>query len=316
MKLQLTPETSAAWAAEAGAYTALKDSTSRVLDVFRAHDHQPFTRRDVASVLHVMGAPVEDPFKVKDPDTGKLGWQVFYPLTEEHGLVKASRTYYAFGEDGKAPETTQDAPVSAPAPEEVVEVAPEAPEPVEAPVAEETEPEAPVIEVAPEPETPEPDEVGLAWLPETPDVDAGYYEEDEGLRRMAVSQSSCFGNFYSGSKACGECPLARFCAPASLAAMADIAAELDRKTEEAMARATFQSVPEPDPTPEPTPDPDEDVPLGDDAPFEWPEGWSVTETPFDSFCSECRGEIPEGGTGVHVPGKGMMHVGCAKKVHG
>ena len=97
MKLQLTPAESAAFGAEAGAWTTLEDSSSRVLDVFRRHGHAPFTRRDVTACLAVMGCPEPDPFKVKDPTTGKIGWQVFYPLTEKHGLVKASRTSYAFG---------------------------------------------------------------------------------------------------------------------------------------------------------------------------------------------------------------------------
>lgn len=297
MKLQLTPAQSSSFALEAGAYTDLYDASARVVDVFKANDHQPFTRKDVEAVVVDMGCPIDEPFKARDPDTGKLGWQLFYPLIEDKGLVKASRTSYAFGAftlDAEAPKAAK--PLKA-----------------EKPKAEKPAPQAPEEEVSWAPLLPEPvpaaPEEGISSAPvvveEEPPGEIDYYAVDLGLRRLAIAQSNCFGSFKDTSTACGDCPLAPYCGPATMATMADIAADLDKKTEKALAAAATPKAPEP---PKAAPAPVYEAPAGP-----LPEGAKEMETPFDSFCSICRGGIPEGSIGVHLPGSGMVHTHCAVK---
>ena len=286
MKLQLTPAQSSSFALEAGAYTDLYDASARVVDVFKANDHQPFTRKDVEAVVVDMGCPLDEPFKARDPDTGKLGWQLFYPLIEDKGLVKASRTSYAFGALTLDAEAPKAAPPKA------------APPKVEKPKVEKPSALAPVVELAPV--------VVLApVVAEEPPGEIDYYAVDLGLRRLAIAQSNCFGSHKETSSACGGCPLAPYCAPATMASMADIAADLDRKTEKALAAAAAPKAPK---APEAAPAPVYEAPTGP-----LPEGAKEMETPFDSFCSICRGSIPEGSIGVHLPGSGMVHTHCAVK---
>lgn len=83
-------------------------------------------------------------------------------------------------------------------------------------------------------------ENGVSWTPPRAQVSeaAGLYLEDVGLRRLAVSGSNCFGvAFSSGAQQCQVCPLASFCAEASLSHVATVAAQLDQQTNEAIARA-------------------------------------------------------------------------------
>jgi len=304
MKLQLNAAQTADFATKAGEYTSLKGACEAVLEAFREADHDPFVRKDIEAVVMAMGCPVPQVFEVKDPETGKIGWQTFYPLIE--GWPRRTRTHYGFPENGPGRYPVKgggEAPPVAPVAAPVVEVAPEPAPVIETPTV---APEAPVV-VAPVPVV----ITGVAWTPSTPTpTNEGYYSDDMGLRRIAVSQTNCFGNYSERAKTtCGTCPLAGFCAAASVAPLGDIAAELDRETEAEIAKvaepAPFQAVV--------TEEIHEEIQKTTSAP-PVPAGLKEVESPFDGICFKCSGVISEGSIGVHVPGKGLVHPDCARQL--
>lgn len=161
-------------------------------------------------------------------------------------------------------------------------------------------------------QTPEPVVVetveGTSWVPDrvTPENE-GYYGSDVGLRRMAIGESSCYGNWSPKADPCGHCPLAGFCSVASMADIADIAADLDRETEKAILDANKPPVT----TPTPVPSVETLRPAASQEPV-YPEGSHIMEVPFEGICTKCGSSIPEGALGIHIPGKGMLHPDCGR----
>jgi hypothetical protein len=166
---------------------------------------------------------------------------------------------------------------------------------------------------------------GVAWVPPGLDYESHpLYVEDEGLRRLAVSQTRCFGNFSDRASTCKGCPLAGFCAVASMSGLADIEAALNRETEEALALEAARAESEAkrsardEPTPaeekaEETSNETAEAPEAEEAPVNLPEGASLIQPPFESRCSKCTKMVPAWSTAVHLPGEGLVHADCANK---
>jgi len=161
---------------------------------------------------------------------------------------------------------------------------------------------------------------GVAWIPVPPSVNPdleGFYSDDVGLRRLAISESRCFGVSYADSSpACLECPLARFCAPTSFSQLADMATALDQETEKALRDAETRKNAPPGPEERrpsepliPDPEPTSTVNEGD-----LPKGHTKLDLPFEGVCAACDATIPVDQTAIHVEGKGMYHIACAKQL--
>jgi hypothetical protein len=259
------------------------DTVVRIVERFHAIGHDPWTRKDVDAVLGVMGY---------DKSENEDVWNIIDGKMEGHPLFAEKLPRRGAGRYGFHETTTPEAP--------------------QIPLIETLRP------VLPEEPTLTPTEVtvqsaeGTSWVPNrvTP-ANEGYYGEDMGLRRIAIGESGCYGNWSPKADACGSCPMAGFCSVASMAGIADIAEALNRETEKAIAEALKPPVTTPTPVPTaPTPEPETPSEnLGD-----LPEGAHVIEVPFEGICTQCGSGIPEGSMGVHVPGKGMLHPDCARKV--
>ena len=312
---------------------------------FSDEGHDPFTRKDWDIVLEAYAANTGN---IEIPGVVKVANKTFEKLTK--GLTRPKWGYYSSMSDE---ERAQDASVAlaehvdeAQATKAHHEAAVDAVEAEQAEVdnlldavlgdpnggpslddlLDAAAAQAPEPEPAPEP-APEPVETqgGVSWLPPTPKVpNAALYVEDAGLRRLAVSQTSCFGNYSDRAPTCDGCPLAGFCATASMTSFADITAALDHKTEQAISRARRSSVTEEAEamaystgatvdsvaddllskadavTQEPAEDP-------------LPEGASLIQPPWEATCSACNKIVPALSTAVHLPGKGLVHKTCVGK---
>lgn len=269
MKLQITPTTSARFATEVGDHTSLWEAVTKIIAVFKANTHTPFTRKDVDAVVKALGYD-----EVTDA--------ALYPQVNH--LHRPKRGYYSLD---AAPE--EGAATPAPAPK------------VKAPAP---TPKTVTVETAD----------GVVWVPDAPTPEnAGYYAEDIGLRRIAVTESTCYGHYSASHKACGTCPLAGFCAPASVGGMGDISARLDKATEKHLADAKRAAVAPPAPTPDPYNKAPEPAPAPTSgAEPEYPPGANVLDVPFEGICTKCGNTIAEGALGVHVAGEGMLHPDCAR----
>lgn len=172
------------------------------------------------------------------------------------------------------------------------------PEPVETPVPTNVEPgvatDTPVnIEI----ETTE----GVVWTPPSVDPNEGAapYVADVGLRKMAITGSRCFGAWSDRSASCTDCPLAHLCAEASTVDLAEVAADLDRQTEQEIEDAKRRAS-------QPAPS------AHTKASYEG----TVVPAPFDVLCSSCGVPIKFGEDATHIaagtgkPG-GIYHPVCA-----
>jgi hypothetical protein len=274
MKLQLNVTKTTILASKAGPFTNLTESAKRVLLIFAQEGHDPYTRRDVYAVLTAMGGPKE--FDSNDPETGLPAWQT---LNFIRGMRAGGRGYYTQGDKvgARAPMT---------------------------PGLAQSQEGLTVHRAA-----------GLIWLP--PSVDGnkeseGWYANDVGLRRQAAAATSCFGGYQSKASACEECPLARWCSEAAIGTMSDLAAQLDRKTEDGIVKAAEAMLAANVPAPDPELDLSESLGTAASEPAtKWPEGYNEVDLPFQGVCSKCDKTIAKGETAVHVPVVGMLHPACA-----
>ena len=147
-------------------------------------------------------------------------------------------------------------------------------------------------------------EPGVFWSPLLVEKVESLYSNDVGLRRIAVSQSSCFGNFSIKSNQCKSCPLASYCAQASNAHIATIAAALDAQTVLDIKNAK-QGMKIIDPAPS-APKVVEQKKL--------PDGAFVFQSAFETVCSLCSKEVPEKSEAVHIPKRGVYHTSCAQEL--
>ena len=105
-------------------------------------------------------------------------------------------------------------------------------------------PEAPKTETLPVTSTVVDEEGGISWT--IGDIPEDTYHNDESVREIAISQTSCFGYHAERSPTCKTCPLAGSCKRASFLAFLEIAEGLDaedakRKAEEAKAKAEAET---------------------------------------------------------------------------
>ena len=174
---------------------------------------------------------------------------------------------------------------------------------------------------------------GLSWSPSfvAPDQEReSWYSEDAGLRRIALGQVKCFGSHSEQDRACGTCPLARFCQEASFAKMDELARLLDQQEEARLVQETealnAPPAPEVPVTPEaqapsvtpvsqtPTPPASQTVPWILAALQVKGMTASSPPMPFTGVCSGCSETVEAGSTVIHVKGRGMFHPDCAQKL--
>lgn len=319
MKLQLSPSDARELATLAGPYSTMEDSVLRVLSAFLTKGHDPYTRRDVCAVLEAMGSPA-DPVNAVLPETGETGNKVINPLIR--GTVAGSMGYYTQKDGAGSPPAPRAAPRSA-ASASVIATTPRA---VSTSVLAGARVEvrtkegvsyAPTLVLAPQP------------------LQESFYAEDVGLRRIAVSQTSCFGLYSERVSACQSCPLARYCAASVLSTLAEIVNTLDSQTETELASALQMAEAEAErerlaaeaalrPAP-PAPSLAPATPVAPTSPASssasssaagLPKSMSTLTLPFSSACSHCDKKIEKGDTAVHNAGKGVLHLDCAKIVAG
>jgi hypothetical protein len=245
----------------------------------------PYTLKEpfVASILDLFLKEGHDPFTRRD--ISALLHNASGDLDSDYGeipypKVEGQRGYYTFGKPA-APEAMPESPAA----------------PVAAPVT-----TAPAVALLPAPAP----SVATPW---SPAVDTeSYYAEDVGLRRLAASQTKCFGSYMAEATPCEACPLAAFCAPLSLASLASIAATLDRDTMDAIRSGKKAGAPRAVAV---EPEPEAVEPLIDGV-YEYPPDTHFTPTPFDGVCTKCRKSVPEGTRAAHITGRGMLHEHCAR----
>lgn len=146
---------------------------------------------------------------------------------------------------------------------------------------------------------------GQVWLPEQTVQDLHRYQEDAGLKRIALMGAKCFGEFSSRSKSCSGCPLAGSCQVASFAKIATLAAELDAETEKALLP--------PEPVVEEEVQEEVQEEKADAQKPSLKDGWRLMEnTVIASTCSKCEELIPAGSSCINIRGRGNFHMGCAE----
>jgi len=281
---------------------------------FRKENHSPYTRRDVVAVLTEVGFNKESLAKEKGPYEAIAsvigGVSDTDPTPNKKGNPRHG--YYVFKNSIPDPE---------PIPLESMYLGDEDIEDIEVQIVRKE---------------------GIVWKPEI--LNEGkpakglseavrIYEEDEGLRRLAVSNTPCFAIGYSPkAKQCKVCPLSVRCSVNSLGVFAIIGRDLDRATklsientaenerrrraDEARKKAEDKAAKnraedaEKNPPPDPGDMSNEEVQrrlnekYGDT-------GSSVIQLPFEGVCSFCNIQMDKGEQGVHLPGRGMVHIPCA-----
>lgn len=287
MRLQLSSTQISVFAGKVGSLRSidLKAAIQAVLVQFET-DLDPFTRKDLTAVLREAGFPTD---LEKDPEawaTVSAEIKRFTKGTSEKGF------YTQKGVDLRPPPPSRFAP----------------PEPFST----ETSPEQADVEIK--------ELEGVFWSPLLVGSSDEVYNDDLGLRRIAVSQSVCFGNYSSRATQCQGCPLASFCAQASIANLPTLVATLDAATvADIKAAKTVRKPSAPSPiddllgispapvaVPRPLPD-EETLDLSG-----FPRGTNVIPISFEAVCTGCSKEIFENSKGVHVPEKGLFHIACAK----
>lgn len=145
---------------------------------------------------------------------------------------------------------------------------------------------------------------GVVWTPTQTAEDNPIYAEDAGLKRIALMDTKCFGEFVNKGK-CKSCPLAGSCQVASFSKIASFAAALDAETEKGLLP--------PEPVVE---EPVVEAPeIQETSAPETPaikEGWKVWKSPITSVCSGCEEKIFAGSDCINIRGKGNFHMGCAE----
>lgn len=335
--------------------TTYADAGRELISHFDAYGLDPFTRKDWDLVL---AAYADQTGNIEIPGVVKVANKTFERLSK--GLTRPKWGYYSSQAATQAPVTAPEpaqAPAATPAPPvasvDELEAAMDAlatDEPVNTVPSQKTEAETgegpdldALLDAAQEaheddlamafsqgldkPPAPKPlviVEAGVTWVPPGLDHKSHpLYVEDEGLRRLAVSQTRCFGNYSDRAKACKSCPLVGFCAVASMTGLGDIEAALNRETEEAIAIEAARAEAEAkrlaranEPTPEPESTPAENEPeTSNETPegLDLPDGASLIQPPFGSKCSKCSEMVPAWSTAVHLPGEGLVHAACANK---
>jgi len=173
---------------------------------------------------------------------------------------------------------------------------------------------------------------GLSWAPSfiAPDQEReSWYSEDAGLRRLALGQVKCFASYSEQDRACGSCPLARFCQEASFAKMDELARLLDQQEEarilqetEALNAPPAPVTPEAPVSPSVTPVAPSVTPAPSSGNVQdvladlQSRGMTASSPPmpFKGVCSGCSGTVEAGSTVIHVKGRGMFHPDCAAKI--
>jgi len=295
VKLQLSSHQASRYAtllrekgvADAAAYSL----TAQVLKVFAEEGHSPFTRRDVNATLLALPGKDQGWIDANDNDISTA-------VSHNDRGGDSRRGYYTLN--------LIKTPTPAPLPPTPAPPAPLAP-----------------IEVVVE------NVAGVAWTP--PVVPSspleGYYAHDVGLRRLAISESRCYGSYVEGNDACDACPLASSCASLAPANLQNLAAAMDRATTRALEEAKNEALrvaaeikrraQAPASHPRSDAPPPAPKPAG---PKAWPPNFKELDKsiPFDAVCSGCKGSIPKHSSVVHVSAAGvapgMYHIDCARKL--
>lgn len=286
----------------------LSAAVNSVIEAFAKEGFDPFTRKDVAAVLNAAG-------RTEDFQKDNDAWTTL-------GSGIRAKTVPA---EGKGFYTAMLGGTSTPVPEVTVDPVPE-------------------VTVTPEPSTDAPARrkvevkptFGVFWTPDVTGSSDVLYGEDVGLRRIAVSQSNCFGKHSPRTNACQVCPLSSYCAQASVSDLPSIAKMLDAETAENIARA-HREVAAPPPVAVPAPLDRFDKLLGKDPatanggkppapatvpaagvwnnPSLYPTGTTFIEnSSFEGVCSSCKKEVLEGQPAAYLPGKGLYHPACGQAV--
>lgn len=321
MKLQISPNTQADIASKLGEKSdKIPHDVNRILQEFAARSFDPITRRDVTAVLNSMGWSTDSPGEwaeignAIEARTTKTGERGFY----------TQRGLRFFGRNAGSSPTSLDHSTTTPTETKLETISPLAGAHV---------PSLREVEIL--------HREGVSWSPAlhttTPE---GLYAEDVGLRRLAVSDSSCYGvGFSTRDDICTLCPLSRFCREASLGVLGDIAAKLDAVTEKALEDAA-KSPPLPimeknDLVPSveqvldevmgemvetaqmvnlPTPDEVSLTSLPEEAALDQRYGkgnYKMIPLPFEGVCGHCDATMSKGFNAVHIPGAGVLHPTCA-----
>ena len=339
MKLQVNANQATDFAIACGDRTGqqhtiamLKLDSRLVVSEFATAGHDPFTLRDLRAVLVKMGY---DESWLKNE---RECWAVFNEITGACDRVKKAdgknrKGYYTQGAMKPNHDTlTQIVPtIDPPTPAQVfVDKLVEA----EAEAGDLPDPNGKIeIKIVPQD--------GVTWSPtllSTSPSDESVYSVDVGLRRMAVAQTTCFGNFGPGEAACNSCPLAAWCSSSSMGALQDIANDLDMATqrtldhaeeterqkrrenirlkEERDRRAKAAAYAKANPAPAPSPVAPTPPAGGGDTDSQLKAkygagGFSIIKLPFEGVCSTCDKKLDKGANAVHLSGDGMHHTACA-----
>jgi len=267
-----------------------------VLRVFAEHNHDPITKKDMNAVLKAMGQDESE-------------WQQVDQALRSLDRVHNRRGYYTQGSRVNTDATT---PTGAPTTSTSASTTPTTPSSTPAPT--------------PKKKSKPPKKAGkpVSWAgfeisEDTPEE--SWYADDAGLREIAISTTPCYGGFWAEDKNCQACPMARFCARATMALMVAAAAELDATPPPAPAEVTSDSStvitsPTTSGSSGTTPPPLESA--SDEGPV--PDGVNTLNSfRWDNPCSGCPEIIPEGSFGWHLPSEkfprfpGLYHPECAKK---
>lgn len=288
-RLQLSPTQISAFAGKVGSLRAidLKTAIAMVLQEFST-DLDPFTRKDLTAVLREAGFPND---LEKDPEA----WATVSAEIKRCASNTTDRGFYT--------QTGSTAPRT-PTPSRFAP-------PTEAPTRSSELAGVEVKEVE-----------GVFWSPLLVGTSDETYGADMGLRRIAVSQSACFGNYSTRATPCRECPLASFCVQASISNLPGLVAALDATTsadiKNAVAAHARAQTPSPiddllgiKPKPVETPAPETPAKLDLSA---FPKGTSIIPIPLEAICTGCSHPLPVGSEGVHIPARGLFHIACAKAV--
>lgn len=289
MRLQLSPTQISNFAGKVGSLRSLdlKTAIQMVLSEF-ARDLDPFTRKDLTAVLREAGVASD---LEKDPEA----WATVSSEIKRLATNTSEKGFYT--QKGVSPAPSRFAPP--------------------APVTQSATPsELDGVEVK--------DVEGVFWSPLLVGTSDETYDADMGLRRIAVSQSACFGNYSTRASACQSCPLASFCVQASLSSLPALVASLDEATNTSIKNAIAVRARANTPSPideilgiqpkqvetlRPVTPKAEEIDLSG-----FPAGTSLIPIPIEVVCTGCAHPVPVDSKGVHIPKRGLFHIACAKAV--
>lgn len=297
MRLQLSPTQIASFAGKVGSLCSidLKTSIQMVLAEF-AKDLDPFSRKDLTAVLREAGFPTD---LEKDPEA----WATVSAEIKRYTSNTSEKGFYT----QKGSTVPRPATPSRFAPPEPFSKGNSA-NPGELDGVEVKEVE------------------GVFWSPLQVGASDEIYDTDMGLRRIAVSQSACFGNYSTRAAPCQSCPLASFCVQASISNLPGLVASLDEATNTEIKNAIAASVRARTPSPinalidallgipakpveAPRPAPATPAKLDLSA---FPKGTSIIPIPIEVVCTGCSHPLLVDSEGVHIPARGLFHIACAK----